>query len=125
ELRRVRGLFVRADVDLLVLDAGFDRVAVETEIGEIVLERITLLALVLEVAATAQVQDQVHVRVVARSLPFPRNIQLVSIDTGRVWPRREVRILIGQVRIIEPVLATELIAQVYTGFLAGLERAVA
>ena len=56
EIVQLRG----AQFDLLVLDARLDRVAFEADPGEIVLDRVTLLAFVLKVGAAADPQDIVR-----------------------------------------------------------------
>ena len=69
---------------------------------QVVLEAPTLLALVLEVVAAADVEDA------PSRLPASR-----SAEPGSMYrPRIERRILVRDVRVVEPVRAGELVAQV-------------
>ena len=109
ELRVVGLLFERVDLDLLVLDARLHDMRAhpfEWLEGQIVLERIALLAFVLIVGAAAQIQQQ-PVRIVGGQL-------VAGLDVH--GPRIELRVLEGEVRIVQKAQARVLIAQVDARF---------
>src|SRR5690606_4977598 len=98
-------------VDLLELHAHLQGVAGPAAEAQVVLERPALLALVLVVLAAAGADDGVGPVAVAEEVAGDEVLR----------PRAPERVLVGDVRVVEPGARGQLVAQVDAGLLVGVE----